>query len=497
MHPEIVPPVRRRISTATLLVISAVAAMLGACDTGTGVGLGRGISVVSATLTDTVYATHPLSIAVRDSAGRIAPRAVVEFDVPQDPDPFVQFRMDVAPLDSQLFRFRTSDTTDGLGHVTVQARFAFTAGPAELLIRVPELGLVDTVRFTIRPGNATGVRVAPNDTAIYASHSFTLRAHAVDQFGNRRDEPVDFSVAYGPVTANATSGAVVATTVGRAAVVARSAGLIDTAYVSVVPPAWVATQKFDPGNGGPQGLFLMQLDGSGRDSLAPGLDNSFIPQGFGWSPDGRQLALARGRTITLLTPGGGEQPLVEMTGDLNTATRFSRDGAWVYFALAYGSATQPQGLYRVKVDGTGLEQLGQAGSNYFVSPSNDGLSVAYVSDRTPCGVESCIRVLDVATNQDRVYGTQDFLARGSMPAWSPTSDLIAYTSGSNLVLAHANGTGSVVLANDMHYVKWLDWSPDGHWLLVAETGVILFEVQTGLRLPMAQFLSYGATAWRP
>ena len=83
---------------------------------------------------------------------------------------------------------------------------------------------------------------------------------------------------------------------------------------------------FDPGNGGPQGLFLMQLDGAGRDSLAPGLINNFTTQGFGWSPDGRQLALARGRAITLLTPGGVEQPLVQMTGDLNTATRFSRDG---------------------------------------------------------------------------------------------------------------------------------------------------------------------------
>ena len=40
---------------------------------------------------------------------------------------------------------------------------------------------------------------------------------------------------------------------------------------------------FDPGNGGPQGLFLMQLDGAGRDSLAPGLINNFTTQGFGWS----------------------------------------------------------------------------------------------------------------------------------------------------------------------------------------------------------------------
>jgi hypothetical protein len=44
----------------------------------------------------------------------------------------------------------------------------------------------------------------------------------------------------------------------------------------------------------------------------------------------------------------------------------------------------------------------------------------------------------------------------------------------------------------------MEWSPDGHWLIVAaDFGVVLFGVQNGLRLPLGQFSSYSATIWRP
>src|SRR5439155_2011685 len=86
---------------------------------------------------------------------------------------------------------------------------------------------------------------------------------------------------------------------------------------------------------------------------------------------------------------------------------------------------------------TGLEHIGRDGSDYFVSPSHDGQSVAYVSARTPCFNVPCIRVLDLATNQDRTYGTQDFLVQGAMAAWSPVEGLIAYSNGSSLNLVRS------------------------------------------------------------
>src|SRR5207302_117420 len=88
---------------------------------------------------------------------------------------------------------------------------------------------------------------------------------------------------------------------------------------------------------------------------------------------------------------------------------------------------------------------------------------------------------------------------GAMAAWSPVEDLIAFNSGVALSLIHSDGTALSLLASDVGYVKWMDWSPDGEWLIVADDrGVALFGVHHGgLRLPLAQFLSYGTSCQRP
>lgn len=69
--------------------------------------------------------------------------------------------------DDSVFRINAVDTTDLLGFVTVQTQHGFTTGTAGLLINVPALGYVDTLWFSVDPGNAVRVRVAPADTAVY------------------------------------------------------------------------------------------------------------------------------------------------------------------------------------------------------------------------------------------------------------------------------------------------------------------------------------------
>jgi len=403
----------------------------------------------------------------------------------------------VERANDSVFRYFVVDTTDALGRARVRTLNGYIAGAAGLVISVAALQSVDTVRFIVDPGKPAAVRVAPPDTAVFASREFTLRPQTIDRYDNPIENlSFQFSRATGPVTVNA-AGTVSTTAVGRAAVVVQAFGLTDTAYVSVVPEAWVATQKFDAGNGGPEGIFLMQLDGSGRDSLTQGIDNSFIPHGFGWSPDGQHLALARGNTIYLLPPGGTEQPVVTMSAALNEAARFSRDGQWIYFALGGGT-----GLYRVHPDGAGLQHIGDDtthfGGDYFASPSHDGLSVAYSSSRGFCFSNPCIRILDLATNQDRVYGAQDYLVHGTMAAWSPVEDLIAYGAAREVRLIRSDGSPVGLVASDAGQVKWLEWSPDGRWLIVAaDFGVALFDIKNGVRLPLAQFGTYSATIWRP
>ena len=490
-----------RPSLHLLTGISLLTVLMSACDDGTGPSK-PGMNVVRVTLRDTVGGIHPLDVVVLTAAGLAAGQVEVQFQ-PLFTGADGESRVYVHRTDDSVFRFDAVDTTDPSGLVTVQTQHGFTTGTAGLRINVPALGYADTPWFSIDPGRATGVRVAPADTAVYAARQFVLRPYTVDRFRNRRpDSSFQFSTLSGPVTVSA-AGTVSTTDIGRAILVVRTSQFTDTAKVSVVPQGWVATQKFYAGNGGPEGIFLVQLDGSGRDSLTSGLDNSFIPQGFAWSRDGQQLVLTRGGTLYLLQPGGTEQPFVTMTGSLNTAARFSADGQWVYFALAYGSDTERAGLYRVGRDGSALAHIGDDtshfGVDYFAAPSHDGQSVAYSSTRSPCGVETCIRVLDIATNRDRMYGTQDYLVHGAMAAWSPVEDLIAFNSGIALSLIHSDGTALRLLASDVGYVKWMDWSPDGEWLIVADDrGVELFGVHRGgLRLPLAQFLSYGATSWRP
>jgi WD40 repeat protein len=124
----------------------------------------------------------------------------------------------------------------------------------------------------------------------------------------------------------------------------------------------------------------------------------------------------------------------------------------------------------------------------------------YGSYRTPCGVADCIRVLDIATGVGRSYGGRTFLVNGTIAAWSPTDDLIAYAAGGLVGVIRSDGTGQRVLAPDIKSeVKWMDWSPDGKWLLVSPPmgPTILFDVQAGTQLPIPTLAGYGATAWRP
>ena len=452
-----------------------------------------------AVLDDTVLSVHELTVVATDTSLAPASGRLLRLAVEMVPSNFFQgseYPLGVAVGDSDLVRSSAIARTDDRGRVTLHVHLLYHAGPAALVLSAPELGYVDTAWYTIRPGAAAGVTLAPADTAVYAARQVALRAHTVDQFHNARPDSITFTVASGPVTVDAATALLTTGAIGRAAVVAQSGAYRDTAYVSVVPQAWVAAQAFNPGNGGATGLFLMQLDGSGRTPFRPGLATGGAPTAFGWSPDGQWLAFARGHYLTLLAPGGMETPLVEMSGDLLSAVRYSRDGTWIYFAQG-GMAAQPQGLWRVHTDGSGLEHIGQVGLDYGPAPSHDGQSVAYVSYRTPCGIAPCIRVLDLATNTDRMFGSQDYLVQGAAVSWSPTEDLIAYQSGSHLMLARSDGTGSRVLGDLLAGVDWIDWSPDGQWLVVAEVGVTLYNVQTGLRLPIAQMLAYDATAWRP
>ena len=497
---------RRRSRPGRAVAPALLVAVALACHDGTGPGAwipdSPGIHPLPGlSFADTANARLSLAVVVVDSLLRPVPGLALSFQVqPVDhPDypgmPY--YPVLVAPPDSQWFVPSVLDTTDAAGHASVRVALGDLALGGSIVVSAPTASLSTTAPYTIRPGALAGVSVAPRDTAVYAGRQVSLRAHALDRNGNVRGDPVVFAAAPGAVSVGPTTGVVTTAGVGRAAVVARAGTFPDTAWLSVVPQAEVATQFFEAGNGAPRGLYLMQLDGSGRQPLATGLDAYFGEGGIGWSRDGQTLAYARDSSVDVLVPGGQERALATIRSIVLQGARFSRDGQWVYFATG-GSENQQRGVYRVRSDGTGLQHLGGFGLGYAPSPSHDGRSVAYMSYSGTCQVSECVRVLDLATNTDRTYGAQDFLAVAYAASWSPVEDLIAYEDAQlQLVLVRSDGLQRRVLAQLDTYVKWIDWSPDGEWLLVAASGVSLFNIGTGVQLPVAQLASYGATAWRP
>lgn len=463
-----------------------------------------GVHILSgAPAADTVKAMgEPLTVLVVDEAGRPASGATVRFEVvgmPYSLDPgYTVYGMLVGPVGAAEFRYSASAqaTTDRNGRATTGVIFWTQAGPAEVVITVDGSAFQDTARFSVLPASAAAVVASPADTAIYRGGSVDLQAHTTDIWGNPRTDAVSWRIDSGPVTLEGGTSRLVAADLGRASMIASSDGLADTAWVSVVPEGWIATQEHDPGNGGPVAYRLMQLDGSEGAWLAPGVDNSVIQQGVSWSPDGRDLLVARDDRLRLVRPGGAERTVLQVEASLSPAARFSRDGAWIYFSHG-GSLSESAGLFRVRPDGTDAQRVGGAGRDRLPAPSHDGRRVAYVSGRTPCGVQDCIRILDLESGADLHYGSDDFLARGTAVAWSPREDLVAYVGGGELVVVRSDGTDRRRLASGFSDTAWIEFSPDGAWLVVSGPIPTLVAVSSGLELPLGHLRSYRATVWRP
>ena len=465
--------------------------------------------VSAAAVTDTISATIPeaLTVEVTDPSGSPMAGRGVHFEVafiPRVPAGSGEYQpVGLSGPGAIAYEYQADITTDANGRAAVQVHFGTLATEADVHITVPTLGAgyVNDAHYTVRAGAPDHVVLTPGDSAVYVGAGYRLSGVLADRGGNKlATGPLSFTVVSGGATV-AADGTVTATSVGRVRIDALASGKPGTAWLSVPPHAVVASQEHEPQSENAIGVYLMELDGSGRSAIASPIASARVSGvGFSWSPDGLDLVIARGDSIDLVSPGSAERRLVKMNGPVLLGARFSRDGAWIYFATA------TSGLARVRRDGSGLQQIGAlGGGGWRPSPSPDGLSVAYGSSNTPCGVQDCIRVMDVATGQDRVYaGGRDWLVRGRNSAWSPVEDLIAYAwdtdvNNAEVGVIRADGTGQRILAKDLYGVNWMDFSPDGKWLLVGArfAPLQLFEVQTGARLPLTTLPNFKASAWRP
>jgi Tol biopolymer transport system component len=199
--------------------------------------------------------------------------------------------------------------------------------------------------------------------------------------------------------------------------------------------------------------------------------------------------------------GGSHRLAPSSTATEEQIPRVSRDGLWTYFQYTGPPATGIE-LWRVHLDGTGLERIGAAGDPYYADlepdPSPDGTRLAYGTSR-PDGTWHVI-VRDLATGTDHPLGVV-----GRLPRWSPSGDRIAYWNtpdgyNGTIHVVQPDGSGDRLVSTvGVGYADaGLDWSPDGAWLVARSADALdLIEVATGQTLPLPWSAPYAWPAWRP
>jgi hypothetical protein len=331
-----------------------------------------------------------------------------------------------------------------------------------------------------------GVILLPADTALYVGSSFTARGRMANSYGDQypsehiRYAGLDPSATVGP------DGTVTGVSYGRARVVVTRGDFADTGWVSVVPAGTLALSKISEQST----VDIVNADGSGFTSIAS--SGQFGGGAPAWLPGNAGLV------YQFATPGGAGSTQLFVTDLAGNSTslaasgrdpRVSRDGHWVYFAD--GGA-----IWRVHVNGTGLEQVTSGGNP---DPSPDSTHLVFVSTTFAAGGFP----LEV---RDLITGAEDSLGPlGKMPRWRPGGNEIAYWSGDvssqtgAIFVIGADGTGAyqVSVAGRVYRPQGLDWSPDGQWLLArSDTTLDLIQVATGLTLPLGYSAGYDLASWR-
>lgn len=457
-------------------------------------------------LTDTIQATplQALTVRVLDQGHRPQVGVVVRFESVEKGAGSERYStVWVRDVAGSSFGKLALDTTDMNGQAAVRVRLGTKAGPGGVVVTVPILGLQDTARYTIQPGAAMRLSIAPKDTAVYAGRSYPLRATVMDRLGNPRTDQISYTAASGPVSVSSGGNTLSTTAVGRGLVVAQTQHLVDTSHVSIVPEGVLAAY-------GNPNLAVFNLDGSDYRVIVPGLSTHEEKGAPYWSPDGTQLVALFGfssNTVFIVDLSGTVRPLVQSPNrpSSHLAAQYSRDGSWIYFGGHDCNANSR--LWRVRPDGTAPELVDPIRDfteacftvNSHPSPSPDGQRLVYVSNRASGTLNNSggtkIRILKVETRR-----VDSLDVPGYRPRWSPVADWIAYVNDGQVRIMRPDGTGQrMISVPSRRYAPGLDWSPNGEWIAVRSesAGIIdLINVQSSLTLPLAYTTGLTQPTWR-
>jgi len=425
-----------------------------------------------------VTLTQALVVEVRKPGGAVATGAMVRFTALRNDSLPYATAIAVAALNSQNFSSFVSDSADAKGRASVIVELGSVAGKAGIAITVPELGLTDTAWYTVQPGRPAKFALGVIDTVVTRGTAWNAGARVMDRAGNPLHSD---SVSYASINSNATvtaSGQITAVTEGRAEIEVRYGTTRDTSRASIVPSGLLV--GVHPNDG----VYLMNLDGTGFKKLTATHDYSLFPQ---WSPDGTRITIYEGDptttvSLTALSPlDGTRTPVIPTPGSLLAGLAFVRpDMSGLLYFSGLRSDNHALAIWRMNADGSGLVALHTVTEGYgftHPAPSPDGKTVLYDVD------SQGIIALNVATGTANALGLQGFF-----PVYSPDGAYIAYVSSTSLMIANSDGTNARVLsrANATDQLMAPSWSADGKWILAPQDGqgATLVRVSDGVALPL-------------
>ncbi|HMJ19924.1 MAG TPA: hypothetical protein VK478_16175 [Gemmatimonadaceae bacterium] len=466
----------------------------------------RGVHVVSdINRADTIDArsSNPILLRISDSTGRLDDTVTVV--IAGIPNGSIEGSLGMFPLDDagnspSYLVFRTVE------QASFRVKFGRRAGQGAIVVSVEELGLVDTLWFTVKPGAPVRIAPAPSDAAVTVGGTYQQSAKVLDRAGNERDPTSPFTFSgLDPAATVSAGGKVTGVAYGRTRIKVSYEALAETAMVSVVPTGRLATVFGPLGLSDPSVVGTLTTDGSEPRRYA----TPYFVTAAVWSADATRIYYV-GRPRSFLTPriysltlaDGTSSPLVPdtvsaLSGALLASPAVSLDGAWIYFTTLLSAYGAPSGdIWRVHPDGTGLARVvgaGTAGSPYrrSPSPSPDGTKLAYAEEVTTN--KNVIKILDLQSGT-----TLTITGPGADEIrWSPTGDRIAVKGGGILYVVNVDGSQQTQLAPFSSYSPGVDWSPDGRWIVANLSGVltILEPTTTGLRLPLDFYCD--GQSWSP
>ena len=376
-----------------------------------------GLQVVAGgDVTDTIEAQplQALIAEVRGSDGQPAQGLVVRFeslpsaDTTRRTDAAVYVCQLTAPTCGQTSTLLTSaslfatDTVDAKGRAKAIVRLGRIPGKAFVRISVPELGLVDTVAYTVLTGAPGGVRGSAADTGLTIGATAVLRGRVVDRYNNPRAELPAMSAGPGVAfTLDPASGTITGTAMGTQYAFFRFGAYVDSTIVRVVPPGrlvvWV------PGRGA---VRLVDLNGTG---VVQTVIASSVTSDLGVYPrfDGtrQRVTLHVGpgpsSTVTVVdTLGTNRRDIGAVFTTIVNERQLSDGTLLVVGRLTTEAAATPFSLWRVGPDNavTRVAALPGLGTTYNGADiSHDGTRVAYVG--SPSSLTE-LRVLNVALPHD-------------------------------------------------------------------------------------------------